>query len=135
MDIFNLEIKSTNEAFSLEKGNKDREAWAVDTLQPKVNQILEKYQHLNALVFNDKDSKEQLPIHSIGRWWKCENKNKLETNGWCTRRSGRRDDQVWEDPGIPEARCGFVTDVFDSNLFTRVRGTLSNGYSWSCWHL
>ena len=66
LDIFHIEIKSTSEDFSLEADVTKIEKHELLTLSnPRYNQILEKYQHLNGVVFNDKDSKEQLPIHLI----------------------------------------------------------------------
>ena len=66
VDIFHIEIKSTREDFSLEADVTKIEKHELLTLSnPRYNQILEKYQHLNGVVFNDKDSKEQLPIHLI----------------------------------------------------------------------
>ena len=66
VDIFHIEIKSTSEDFSLEADVTKIEKHELLTLSnPRYNQILEKYQHLNRVVFNDKDCKEQLPIHLI----------------------------------------------------------------------
>ena len=66
VDIFHIEIKSTSEDFSLEADVTKIEKHELLTLSnPRYNQILEKYQHLNGVVFIDKDSKEQLPIHLI----------------------------------------------------------------------
>ena len=66
VDIFHIEIKSTSEDFSLEANVTKIEKHELLTLfNPRYDQILEKYQHLNGVVFNDKDSKEQLPVHLI----------------------------------------------------------------------
>ena len=67
VDIFHIEIKSTSEDFSLEADVTKIEKHELLTLSnPRYNQILEKYQHLNGvMVFKDKNSKEQLPIHLI----------------------------------------------------------------------
>ena len=66
VDIFHIEIKSTSGEFSLEADVTKIDKHELLSLpNPRYEQILEKYQHLSGVVFNDKDSKEQLPIHLI----------------------------------------------------------------------
>ncbi len=66
MDIFHIEIKSTSGEFSLEADVTKIDKHELLSLpNPRYEQILEKYQHLSGVVFNNKDSKEQLPIHLI----------------------------------------------------------------------
>ncbi len=66
VDIFHIEIKSTSGEFSLEADVTKIDKHELLSLpNPRYEQILEQYQHLSGVVFNDKDSKEQLPIHLI----------------------------------------------------------------------
>ena len=69
VDIFHVEIKSTSEDFSLEADVTKIEKHELLTLSnPRYNQILEKYQHLNGGVQRQRFQKANSNSSHSGRW-------------------------------------------------------------------
>lgn len=102
------EIKSTSEDFSLKADITKIEKHELLTLpNQRYDQILEKCWHLNGVKFNDRQRFQGAvsDLSHLGCPRICENKNKLKTQGWSTRRCRSRADQVWVNSGIPGARC------------------------------
>ena len=66
VDIFHIGIQSVNGDFSLEADvTKIAKQQLLLLPNPRYDEVLEKYQHLDGVVIEDDDPKEQLPIHII----------------------------------------------------------------------
>jgi hypothetical protein len=66
VDIFHIGIQSVNGDFSLEADvTKIDKQQLLSLPNPRYDEVLEKYQHLDGVMIEDDDPKEQLPIHLI----------------------------------------------------------------------